>query len=175
MVDLDVAYVPTPKDIVRRMLRLAGVRRGETVFDLGAGDGRILIEAVRGFGARAIGVEIDPERLARARERLAATETQAEMIQGDFMQADISSADVVAIYLSESVNAKLAPKLKNELKAGARVVSLDYALPGWPLEKELTVKSTGITRTIYSYKIQREMNPAHAESGPARRTASHQE
>ena len=63
VVNLDVAYVPTPKDLVRKMLRVAGVRRGETVFDLGAGDGRILIEAVRGFGARAIGVEMDPERL----------------------------------------------------------------------------------------------------------------
>jgi cyclopropane fatty-acyl-phospholipid synthase-like methyltransferase len=155
MVNLDVAYVPTPKDIVRRMLRLARLQRGETVFDLGAGDGRILIEAVRGFGARAIGVEMDPERLARAKQRLAATQTKAKVIQGDFMKADISSADVVAIYLSASVNAKLASKLKNELKAGARVVSLDYVLPGWPVEKELTVKSAGITRTIYSYRVLR--------------------
>ena len=125
MVNLDVAYVPTPKDIVRKMLRLAGVRRGEIVFDLGAGDGRFLIEAVRGFGAQAIGVEIDPERLARAKERLAATGTEAMVIEGDLMETDISSANVVAIYLSESVNATLASKLRSELKAGARVVSLD--------------------------------------------------
>ena len=122
MVNLDVAYIPTPKDIVRRMLRAAGVRRGETVFDLGAGDGRFLIEAVRGFGAQAIGVEIDPERLARAKERLAATGTVAMMIQGDLMEVDVSTADVVTIYLSESVNAKLAPKLRDELRDGARVV-----------------------------------------------------
>jgi cyclopropane fatty-acyl-phospholipid synthase-like methyltransferase len=154
MVNLDVAYVPTPKDIVRRMLRLANVRRGETVFDLGAGDGRILIEAVRGFGAQAVGVEVDPERLLRLRERLTATGTEAEVIQGDLMEVNVSSADVVAIYLSSSVNAKLASKLKDELKAGARVVSLDYTLPGWLLEKELTVKSGAISRTIFLYKVK---------------------
>jgi len=164
MVNLDVAYVPTPREIVRRMLRLARVRRGETVFDLGAGDGRILIEAVRGFGAKAIGVEVDPERLVRIKERLTATGTEATVIQGDLMEVDTSSADVVAIYLSSSVNAKLASKLRNELKAGARVVSLDYVLPGWVPDQELTVTSGRVTRKIYSYKVKGEFsnpkNPA---------------
>lgn len=153
MVKLDVAYVPTPKDIVRRMLRLACVRPNETVFDLGAGDGRILIEAARKFGARAIGVEIDPERLTRIKERLNSTGTKAEVIEADFMDVDLSSADVIAIYLSASVNSKLAPKLKSELKSGARVVSLDYVLPGWLPERELTVKNGGVTRKVYSYRI----------------------
>jgi len=152
VVNLDVAYVPTPKDLVRKMLRVAGVRRGETVFDLGAGDGRILIEAVRGFGARAIGVEMDPERLARIQERLTATGTEATVLAGDLMRVDLSSADVVTIYLSASVNAKLAEKLRNELKPGARVVSLDYVLPGWASERDLTVGSGGITRKLYLYR-----------------------
>ena len=153
MVNLDVAYVPTPKGIVRRMLRLARVRRGEMVFDLGAGDGRILIEAVRAFGARATGVEVDPERLTRIQERLTATSTEAKVIRGDLMAVNVSSADVIAIYLSASVNTKLAPKLRNELKAGARVVSLDYLLPGWVPEQELTVKSGGVRRKIYLYRV----------------------
>ncbi len=153
VVNLDVVYVPTPKDIVRRMLRLARVRRGETVFDLGAGDGRILIEAVRGFGAKAVGVEIDPDRLARIHERLTATGTKAEVIQKDFMKADLSSADIIAVYLSPSVNAKLAPKLRMELKKGARVVSLDYVLPGWIPERDVTVRSGGITRKVYLYRV----------------------
>jgi 16S rRNA A1518/A1519 N6-dimethyltransferase RsmA/KsgA/DIM1 with predicted DNA glycosylase/AP lyase activity len=153
VVRLDVAYVPTPKDIVRRMLRLAGLRRGETVFDLGAGDGRILIEAVREFGANAVGVEIDPERLARLKERLSSTGTKAEVVEADFMEVELSSADVVAIYLSPSVNAELAPKLRSQLKSGARVVSLDYVLPGWPTERELTVKSGGVTRNVYLYRV----------------------
>ena len=153
MVDLDVAYVPTPKDIVRQMLQLASLRRGETLFDLGAGDGRIMIEAVRRFGAKAVGVEIDPERISRIRERLAATTTLAELIEADLFQVDLSSADVIVIYLSDSANAKLAPKLKTELKAGARVVSLDYMLPGWVPDRELEVNTSGITRRLYLYKI----------------------
>jgi len=153
MVDLDVAYVPTPKDIVRQMLQLASLRRGETLFDLGAGDGRIIIEAVRRFGARAIGVEIDPERITRIKERLNATKTKAQLIEANLFHVDLSSADVIAIYLSDSANAKLAPKLKNELKAGARVVSLDYTLPGWVLERELEANTSGITRKLYLYRI----------------------
>ena len=131
MGNLDVAYVPTPKDIVRRMLHLAGLRPGETVFDLGAGDGRVIIDAARHFRANAIGVEIDPERIGKIRDRLASTGTHAELIEGDLLEVDLSTANVISIYLSDSVNAKLAPKLKRELKKGARVVSLDYTLPGW--------------------------------------------
>ncbi len=153
MVDLDVAYIPTPKDIVRRMLQLADVRRGELVFDLGAGDGRILIEAVRKFGAHAIGVELDPERFARIQDRLRATGTVAEVIQEDFMKVNLSSADVVAIYLSPSVNSKMAPKLKEELKPGARIASLDYPLPGWVPVNELSITSSGIRRKIYLYRV----------------------
>ncbi len=153
MVDLDVAYIPTPKDVVRKMLQLADVRRGELVYDLGAGDGRILIEAVRKFGACAVGVELDPERFARIQDRLRATGTVADVIQQDFMNVNLSSADVVAIYLSPSVNSELAPKLKNELKSGARVVSLDYTLRGWVLERELSITSAGVARKIYLYRV----------------------
>ena len=153
MVDLDVAYVPTPKDIVRRMLQLASLRRGETLFDLGAGDGRIIIEAVRRFGAKAVGVEIDPERISRIRERLNATKTQAELIEANLFSVDLSSADVIAIYLSDSANVKLALKLRTELKLGTRVVSLDYMLPGWVPEREVEVNTSGITRKLYLYRI----------------------
>ena len=151
MTNLDVAYVPTPKVIVRQMLLLARLRRDELLYDLGAGDGRILIEAARGFGARCVGVEIDPLRIARLRERLEATQVRAEVIEGDLMNVDLSKADVVTIYLSNSVNSKLAPKLARELKPGSRVVSLDYVLPEWEHEKELTVKSTGLDRKLYLY------------------------
>lgn len=153
MVDLDVAYIPTPKDIVRKMLQLANVRRDELVFDLGAGDGRVLVEAVRKFGARAIGIELDPERFDRISKRLKATGIVAELIQGDFMKVDISSADVVAMYLSPFVNCKLAPKFKEELKTGARIVSLDYELPGWSPEREISVTSGGVRRNIYLYRV----------------------
>ena len=153
MVNLDVAYVPTPKDIVRRMLQLASLRRGETLFDLGAGDGRIIIEAVRGYGARAVGVEIDPERISRARERLNSTGTQAELLEADLFEVDLSSADVITIYLSVSANTRLAPKLKAELKPGTRVVSLDYVLPGWVPHREIEINTSGMKRKLYLYQI----------------------
>jgi precorrin-6B methylase 2 len=153
VVDLDVAYIPTPKNIVRQMLLLAELRRGETLFDPGAGDGRILIEAARGFGARAIGIEIDSERVSRTKERLKSTGVMAEVIEADFMDVDLSPADVVAIYLSESANSKLAPKLERELRAGSRVVSLDYPLPGWVSEKEVTAKGA-LPRKLYFYRVR---------------------
>ena len=153
MVNLDVAYVPTPKDIVRRMLQLASLRRGETLFDLGAGDGRIIIEAVRDYGARAVGVEIDPERISRVRERLNSTGTQAELLEADLFEVDLSSADVITIYLSVSANTRLAPKLKAELKPGTRVVSLDYVLPGWVPDREIEINTSGMKRKLYLYQI----------------------
>ena len=155
MTNLDVAYIPTPKNIVRQMLLLARLRRGEILYDLGAGDGRILIEAARGFGARCVGVEIDHERVVRLRERLAATKVEATIIEGDLIEVDLSEADVIAIYLSESVNANLTPKFSRELKEGARVVSLDYSLPGLKFEKEVSVTSAGLTRQLYLYCIGR--------------------
>jgi len=134
------------------MLLLAGLRRGETLFDLGAGDGRILVEAARKFGARAKGVEIDPVRVQRIRERLRATGVDAEIIQADFMTVDLSSANVIAIYLSDSANSRLAPKLKRELRNGARVVSLDYTLPGWAPVKESIAKGA-LQRKVYLYRV----------------------
>jgi len=153
VVGLDVAFVPTPKKIVRAMLQLASLRRGETLIDLGAGDGRIIIEAVRHFGARAVGVEVDPARISRIKERLAATGTKAELIEADMFNIHLSPANVVTIYLSASANAKLAPKLRAELTKGTRVVSLDYPLPEWKPERELGVEASGIERKLYLYKI----------------------
>jgi len=152
MVDLDVAYVPTPKLIVRAMLQLASLRRGETLFDLGAGDGRIIIEAVRRFGARAVGIEVDPRCISRIRERLAATNCKAELIEADFFNVNLAPADVVTIYLSDSANARLASKLESELKEGARVVSLDYELPSWLPKREINVRASGMERKLYLYK-----------------------
>jgi ubiquinone/menaquinone biosynthesis C-methylase UbiE len=152
MTDLDVAFVPTPKKIVQAMLRLASLRRGETLFDLGAGDGRVIIEAARRFGANAIGVEIDPRNISRIKERLATTGTKASLIEANMFEINLTSADVITIYLSTSANARLAPKLTAELKPGARIVSLDYSLPGWVAKQELQVEASGIERTIYLYK-----------------------
>ena len=135
------------------MLQLVSLRRGETLFDLGAGDGRIIIQAVRDCGARAVGVEIDPERISRIRERLNSTGTRAELIEADLFEVDLSSADVITIYLSASANARLAPKLKAELKVGTRVVSLDYVLPGWVPDREVEISTSGMKRKLYLYRV----------------------
>ncbi len=154
LADLDVAYVPTPKPIVRLMLSLATLRRGENFYDLGAGDGRILIEAVRRFGAKGTGIEIDPARVKRLRERLQSTGVTANIIEGDFMGVNLFAADVIAFYLSESVNLRLAGKLARELTPGARVVSLDYSLPGWKPEREVVAKNGGLNRQVFLYRVQ---------------------
>ena len=113
-----------------------------------------MIDAVRHFRANAVGVEIDPERISKIRERLASTGTSAELIEGDLLEADLSTANVISIYLSDSVNAKLAPKLKRELKKGARVVSLDYTLPGWTSIRESVVNTSGMPRKLYLYEVK---------------------
>ena len=146
-----VPFVPTPQQVAIRMLILANTRPGNVVYDLGAGDGRILVEGVRGYGAKGTGIEIDPERIQRLRERLQSTGVTANVIQEDFMGVDLSPADVIAIYLSESVNARLVKKLERELRAGTRIVSLDYTLPGWKPEKERSVKSGGLDRKLFLY------------------------
>jgi cyclopropane fatty-acyl-phospholipid synthase-like methyltransferase len=156
MVDLHVAFVPTPKKIVRAMLQLASLRHGETLFDLGAGDGRIIIDAARKFGAHAVGVEIAPDSITRIKERLAATGTKAELIESDIFEVDLTPADVITIYLSESANARLVHKFNNELKPGTRIVSLDYPLPGWVPKRELEVSASGIPRRMYLYQKNRD-------------------
>ncbi len=126
-------YVASPTRVVDRMLVLANIKPGETVFDLGSGDGRVLIAAVEKYKAKAVGVEISPSLVAKAtaniqKEGLA---DQARVIQGDVLTADLTGADVVFLYLVTPLNERLRPRLERFLKAGARVISHDYAIPGW--------------------------------------------
>ncbi len=126
-------YVASPAKVIDRMLDLANIRPGETVFDLGCGDGRVLIAAVEKYKAKAVGVEISPKLAAEAKDNIkkAGLSGRAQVIQGDLLQADLSGADVVTIYLTTSLNGELRPRLEKFLKSGARVVSHDYAVPGW--------------------------------------------
>src|SRR5580692_5093466 len=147
-------YVNSPARVVDRMLELASIRPGETVYDLGCGDGRILIAAVQKFKAKAIGVEISPKIVAEARSRIkkAGVGDRAQVIQGDLLQTDLTGADVVTIYLATSFNEELRPRLEKYLKPGARVVSHDYAVPGWkPSKIDKTEGPHG--HLIYLYEI----------------------
>lgn len=130
---LGAPWLPMPVSSARRMLRLAAVRPGETVYDLGSGDGRVLIVAAREFGAEAVGVEIEPVRalISRATLRLFGVGDRARVICGNLFKLDLRRADVVILYLLPGTHARLVPKLRRELGPGARVVTLAFPLPGW--------------------------------------------
>lgn len=129
----EVPFVPTPEVVLRRMLQLAGVRPGEVVYDLGCGDGRILISAARDFKAYAVGVEIRQDLYKQCVEKVRdlGLEDRVTVIHGSFFDVDLSEADVITMYLLTSVNERLKPKLEKELTGGTRVVSHDFEVPGW--------------------------------------------
>ncbi|MDH4067062.1 MAG: methyltransferase domain-containing protein, partial [Acidobacteriota bacterium] len=147
-------YVPTPQDVVDRMLALAGVGRDDLVIDLGCGDGRIPITAARTYGARGIGVDIDPLRIAEANANARAagvTHLVSFMLQ-DALTTDVSEATVVTLYLLSSSNLKLRPILTRQLKPGARIVAHNFAMGDWEAEKTETFKDQdGRTRTLYRW------------------------
>ena len=126
-------YVVSPQQIVDRMLELADLKPGETLYDLGSGDGRVLITAVQRFRAKAVGIEISDTLVDSTNDRIRrfGLQNQARVIHADFMQVDLSPADVVTIYLATDSNEILRPNLERYLKTGSRVVSHDYAVPGW--------------------------------------------
>ncbi len=130
---LDVPYVPTPHEIVDRMLAMVNVKRNDIVYDLGSGDGRIIITAAQRYGARGVGYELDPRRIQEANEnaRVAGVENRVRFIKQDLFEADLSAATIVTLYLLPEVNLKLRPKLLRELKPGTRIVSHNYGLGDW--------------------------------------------
>ena len=136
----DVPYVPTKQEVVEEMLRMAGVKPGDIVYDLGCGDGRIVITAAQKFGARGIGVDINPQRIdeANANARRAGVEKEVAFRLGDLFEADIHEATVVTLYLLPDVNLRLKPKLLRDLKPGTRVVSHDFSMgDDWKPERTL--------------------------------------
>lgn len=130
-------YVPTPQLVVERMLELAAVGPGDTVYDLGSGDGRLVIEAARRHGARGVGVERDGELVERSRAAALAARVadRVRFVRGDIFGADLRPATVVTLYLLPAMMLRLSPKLREELAAGARVVSHDFPLEDWPQER----------------------------------------
>jgi ribosomal protein L11 methylase PrmA len=150
-------YVPSPPEVVDRMLKLAAVTKKDTVYDLGSGDGRIPIAAAKTYGARGVGLEIDPKRIEEARANAAAAgvEHLVEFRQVDVMTADISPATVVTLYLLSSANARLRPILTRQLKPGTRIVSHAFSMgSGWPADKVDQFSSAiGDEITLYLWKF----------------------
>jgi ubiquinone/menaquinone biosynthesis C-methylase UbiE len=136
----DAPFVPTKQEVVEEMLRVAGVKPGDVVYDLGCGDGRIVITAAQKFGARGVGIDIDPERISDANwyAKRAGVEARVSFRLGDLFEADVSEATVVTLYLLPDMNIRLRPKLLRDLKPGARIVSHDFDLgPEWKPEQTL--------------------------------------
>lgn len=139
-----VPYVPTPQEIVERMLELAQVKKGDVVYDLGSGDGRIVITAAKKYGVRAVGFEIDPERIKESAENIkkAGVGHLVEIRQQDIRTVDLSPASVLTIYLLPEVNLMIRPNIWKQMKPGSRVVSHDFDMGDWKPIKTETVKDS---------------------------------
>lgn len=152
----DVPYVPTPQSVVDRMLQIANVKSNDVVYDLGSGDGRIPITAVRQFRAkRAVGVDINPERVREANQNAqrARVSDRVEFRQQDLFETDLRNASVVTLYLLPEVNLKLRPKLLRELKPGTRIVSHAFDMGNWKPERVENVDGN----TIYYWTVPKQV------------------
>jgi len=151
----DVIFVPTPPEVVAAMLKVAKVGKGDIVYDLGSGDGRIPIAAVKDFGAaRATGIDIDPQRIKEATANLqkAGVGDRVRFLNQDLFTTNLSEATVVTLYLLPSLNLKLLPKLKAELKPGTRIVSHAFDMGDWVPEQTLDVDG----RKVYFWTIPKQ-------------------
>ena len=151
----DVRYEPTPMDVVRAMLQLADVKTGDIVYDLGCGDGRMVITAAREYDAHGVCVDIDPRRIAESREnaRQAGVTDRIRFLNVDLFATDIADATVVTLFLSPEVNLAVRPKLLRELRPGTRIVSHWHDMGDWKPQRTVRVRSGGRERSIYLWTV----------------------
>ncbi|MGH6690057.1 MAG: SAM-dependent methyltransferase [Gammaproteobacteria bacterium] len=155
MLDLDVIFVATDMNVVYAMLEAAKVGPGDVVYDLGCGDGRIVIAAASRYGAQGVGVDLDPDRIGEARENAAraGVTDRVTFLQQDLFFTNVSAATVVAIYLSPDVNLRLRPKLLRELSPGSRVVSHQFDMGDWRPEHSFEVGAPGAARRVFLWRV----------------------
>jgi Methyltransferase domain len=155
-------YIPTPQDVVDRMLADAELTGSDTLYDLGSGDGRIVITAAKKYGARGVGIDIDQDRISESRSnaRAAGVGDLVEFQRGDILQADVSRATVVTLYLTSSTNLKLRPILTRQLRPGARIVSHTFGMGDWKPDKvDRFTDAQGDERVIYVWKADGTIRP----------------
>ncbi len=147
----DIHYVPTPPAVVDEMLRLAQIEEGDVLYDLGSGDGRIVIAAARDYGIRAVGIEIDDSLLEQARENAleAGVSDLVEFRKQDLFETDLTEVDVLAIYLGSTLNLRLRPHILNQMEPGSRVVSHAFAMGGWIPDVETVVEN----RKVFKWTV----------------------
>ncbi len=151
-----VPYVPTPERVVKQMLEIAKVGEGDIVYDLGCGDGRVVVTAAKDFGVKkAVGVEINDERIREVQDNIKknGVEGRVQVVKGNFFEVDISEATVVTMFLLTNVNEMLRPKLEKELKPGTRVISHEFEMRGWTPKQVVRVEDGNMTHTVYLYII----------------------
>jgi predicted RNA methylase len=149
-------YVTSPEHVVDKMLAMAKLKRGETLYDLGCGDGRILIAAAERYKVKAVGIEISDHLAKAAAEKVkkAGLQDQVKVVHGNVLHTDLSGADVVTLYLATTANESLRPNLERYLRPNTRVVSYDYPIPGWkPIETSESEGHHGANHTIYLYQV----------------------
>ena len=154
----DVIFVPTPAETVDEMLRQANFKKGDVLYDLGSGDGRIPIVAAKRYGVRAVGIDIDPKLVEEAREN-ARREGVSDLVEfrlGDMFAADVREASVVTLYLSDRLNELLRPKLLRDLRPGSRIISHDFRMGDWKPEKVVRVPWKNLYRTVYVWTVPRQ-------------------
>jgi hypothetical protein len=151
----DVIFVPTPPETVDEMLRQARLKKTDVLFDLGSGDGRIPIAAAKQYGVRAVGIDIDPKLVeeATAAAKREGVDNLVTFRLGDMFAADLRGATVVTLYLSDTLNVMLRPKLLRELPVGARIVSHDFRMGDWPPENSVRVPWKNLYRTVYVWTV----------------------
>lgn len=152
-----VPYVPTPQAVVDRMLELAEVKKGDVVYDLGSGDGRIVVTAAKKYGVKAIGFEIDPQRIKESHENIkkAGVENLVEIRQQDIRTVDLSAATVLTMYLLPEVNLMIRPNIWKQMKPGSRVVSHDFDMGDWkPLKTEHIKDDSSWDHTLYLWHVE---------------------
>jgi cyclopropane fatty-acyl-phospholipid synthase-like methyltransferase len=146
-------FVASPLEVVRMMLKCANLKPGETLYDLGSGDGRIVLMAAKEFGANAVGVELNKRLMEEAVKKSEAidVEGRAKFIHGNIFDVDLSQADIITMYLTTGANDKVRPKLEEELKPGARIVTHDFSIPSWKPIENFKIKEGYRHHTIYVY------------------------
>jgi SAM-dependent methyltransferase len=151
----DVPYVPTPTEVVDAMIALARVKSGDVVYDLGCGDGRIVIAALRTAGVRGVCVDIDPERIHESRQhaQIAGVAGRIRFVQGDLFKVPIQDATVVMLYLLPDVNLKLRPRLRRELRPGTRIVSHAFSMGDWKPRREIEVGLPPANTPVYLWIV----------------------
>lgn len=154
----DVPYVPTPEPVVAEMLRLANVKKGDVIYDLGCGDGRIVITAAQKYGTRGVGIDINPERIAEAKAnaKKAGVTNLVEFRQQDLFKTKFGEATVVTLYLLPDINVKLRPQLLKQLKPGTRIVSHDFDMGEWKPDKTVQVQGPNREHTLYLWTVPKQ-------------------